>query len=241
MSVVNGQIANQTTFNEAFVSRKVDSDTVGRVGLKNVLPESGAEIQNAQRYINELADVTGVLNEGDATAKQYGSTNFIADGDDRKTAIGKLDVALAADAVNLSNHIGQDIAHGTGSKIVGESDVNLLTNKNISHISNTVLTVTGSVGGEISVTAAGGISIVGVNEEMIFVSGDSPDVVVTATPQVQAGTKLGQKLTLIGGPNTIILADGNGLFLNGICELNQNQVLDLFWNGSTWHEKSRRE
>lgn len=51
MSVNNGQQANQTTFNGAFISRTTDSDTVAVVGLKN--PLSGGDINNAQQQIND--------------------------------------------------------------------------------------------------------------------------------------------------------------------------------------------
>lgn len=45
-------------------------------------------------FLNELADASGVNGEGDATRKDYSSNSYVADGDNRKVAIGKLDAAL---------------------------------------------------------------------------------------------------------------------------------------------------
>lgn len=53
MSVSNGQPANQTTFNNAFLSRTTDSNTTGKVSLDNLDAESIATIANAQKKINE--------------------------------------------------------------------------------------------------------------------------------------------------------------------------------------------
>lgn len=92
MSVVNGQIANQTTFNNAFMSRTSSTtSTVAQVALNNPEVESGANVSNAQRAINETFDAVGITGVNDATRKVYSSNNVVADGDSRKVAIGKLD------------------------------------------------------------------------------------------------------------------------------------------------------
>jgi len=114
MSVVNGQLANQTTFNQAFMSRLAPTtSTVSAVKLEN--PASGATIDSAQTAINKAFDTVGILNETDATAKQYATENYIEDGDSHKTAIEKFDVALddlqaevtALDAREASNNSNQ--------------------------------------------------------------------------------------------------------------------------------------
>ena len=120
MSVSNGQSADQTTFNEAFLSRKIDSDTVGKIGLKNPDLVSGDEIDNAQRYINEIADADGTSGEGDANRKIYSSNNVVLDGDDRKVAIGKLDGEF--DAATGHDH------DGVNSKQVSASDLGNFNN-----------------------------------------------------------------------------------------------------------------
>lgn len=99
MSVANGQDANQTTFNAAFLSKTAETgnDTIGIIGLKNTSdPDSGNEIDNTQRYINEIADSDGTVGEGDATRKAYSSNLVVADGDSRKVAIQKLDAHFGA-------------------------------------------------------------------------------------------------------------------------------------------------
>lgn len=98
--VNNGQKANETTFNNAFVSRTDDSDTFGVVGLNNTSdPNSGAQVVNTQRAINKLFDADGTSGEADGNAKNYSSNNYVLDGDSRKVAIERLDQALA-DKVN---------------------------------------------------------------------------------------------------------------------------------------------
>jgi len=96
VSVTNGQVANQTTFNNAFVS-KTETDPsvnkiIGVVGMENTTdPDSGNAITNVQQYQNEIADAAGVVGTDDATRKVYSSNNVVANGDNRKVAVGKLD------------------------------------------------------------------------------------------------------------------------------------------------------
>lgn len=59
MSVSNGQLANQTTFNNAFVSRLVNTSTAGKFDLLNIDAASGDDIINAQREFNSLAFFIG--------------------------------------------------------------------------------------------------------------------------------------------------------------------------------------
>lgn len=59
MAVANGQLANQTTFNTAFVSRTVDTSTVGKLDLQNAASESGTSITNTQRELNAVSSYTG--------------------------------------------------------------------------------------------------------------------------------------------------------------------------------------
>lgn len=94
MSVSNGQVANATTFNNAFVSKTATSGNIvtGIVAMANVTDvNSGASFTNTQRYINETADSDGTVGIGDATRKTYSSNTVVSNGDSRKIAIGKLD------------------------------------------------------------------------------------------------------------------------------------------------------
>lgn len=64
MSVSNGQLANQTTFNSSFMSREIDTSTIGQVDLLNADAESGATVENIQRELNGVSAFTGRVLEG---------------------------------------------------------------------------------------------------------------------------------------------------------------------------------
>lgn len=95
MSVANGQKANSTTFNDAFMSKSANSTTTGVMDFNNSSdPDSGARITNVQQAVNEIFDAVGMSGIDDATRKDYSTNNFVSDGDSHKTAIGKLDTAI---------------------------------------------------------------------------------------------------------------------------------------------------
>lgn len=57
----NGQLANETTFNNAYIARNGDSNTIGKLDLQNNDPGiSGPNVTNLQRNINQLASQLGV-------------------------------------------------------------------------------------------------------------------------------------------------------------------------------------
>ena len=103
--------------------------------------------------------------------------------------------------------------------------------------------VSGSQASPNAITAAGGIAFTGTNySNMSFIAGSGGAVTVTATPQIAAAGSVGQMLILLGtsATNTVTLADGNGLGLNGAWVGGNNSSLTLIWNGSVWYEVSRR-
>lgn len=55
MSVVNGQVGDQNTFNNAFVSKTqtTGNNVSGKINLQNTDTESGASITNVQKVINQ--------------------------------------------------------------------------------------------------------------------------------------------------------------------------------------------
>lgn len=59
MAVSNGQAANQTTFNNAFMSRTQNSNTLGIQNFENTDLASGPSVINIQREINSLNSYTG--------------------------------------------------------------------------------------------------------------------------------------------------------------------------------------
>lgn len=59
--VLNGQLANQTSFNQAFLARNgTQTDTIAKVDLNNGDAPSGSAIINLQRNINSLASAMGI-------------------------------------------------------------------------------------------------------------------------------------------------------------------------------------
>lgn len=92
MSVVNGQLANQTTFNNAFMSRTAaTTSTVAKVALQNADEESGAFIANIQRALNLIFSVAAIDGETDEAALDYDSENVIVDGENHKQSLERLD------------------------------------------------------------------------------------------------------------------------------------------------------
>ena len=75
MSVVNNQDADQTTFNNAFLSRLTNSDTIGVVGLNN--GSSGGLIANAQLAINRSTPLVVATQSVTASGSiNYNTTNL---------------------------------------------------------------------------------------------------------------------------------------------------------------------
>lgn len=104
-------------------------------------------------------------------------------------------------------------------------------------------TITGSTGTPTAITAVGGISFSGTAYSNVnFVTGSGGAVTVTANPQIAAATNVGQQLVLYGNSdtNTVTLADGNGLSLNGPVTLKNHSIISLIWDGTVWAELSRR-
>lgn len=103
--------------------------------------------------------------------------------------------------------------------------------------------VTGSAGTPSAIVAGTGIT--GLSADIlqsIFIEGSGGAVDVTANPQIEAGTTVGQILEIIAkdNTNTVKFEDGTGLSLNGPITMNLDSVLVLFWDGSNWIEFSRR-
>jgi hypothetical protein len=93
--VLNGMIANQTTFNTAFVSRTAAAtSTAAIVSLINTAIASGASVNNVQALLNKLIEGIGTTGELDTAINDYASNNYVADGESRKEAIEALDVQL---------------------------------------------------------------------------------------------------------------------------------------------------
>lgn len=102
--------------------------------------------------------------------------------------------------------------------------------------------LSGTDGSPTTVTAGGGVVFSGVAYDNFYFLTAASAITVSANPQISAATNVGQKLTITtkSASNTITLSDGTGLSLNGPFVGGLNSVLNVFWNGSLWVEKSRR-
>lgn len=171
--------------------------------------------------------------------------------------------AVGAVTVNAINQITGDIAAGPASgsqSVVGTlatTGVTAGTYSNpgsvqvdakgrvlaISNGTGPAPAVTGTRASPTAITAAGGISFSSSSTNNVaFIQGSAGAVTVTANPQIVVGSIVGQQLLLIGrsATNTVTLADGNGLSLNGGIVLGLDSQLLLVWDGTNWVESARR-
>lgn len=103
-------------------------------------------------------------------------------------------------------------------------------------------TVTSTRASPSSIVAGTGVAFTGNHIYNIwFIQGSGGAVTVSANPQIAAGTTVGQQLILQGrsATNTVTLADGTGLSLNGSVVLGLNNIIALLWDGTTWTELYR--
>lgn len=100
MTVSNGQLANQNTFNNGFVSRTSDTSTAGKLDLINAdSAVSGPSIVNSQREHNSIASFVGkAINVAKDALPSWTNTNVGTSGDDLKIRAE----ALTAKFLNIS-------------------------------------------------------------------------------------------------------------------------------------------
>lgn len=114
MTVSNGQLANQTSFNTAFMSRTVDTDTIGKVGLVDTDVVSGTGIDNAQRELNALASfLGGIVNQAKTYLPTWATSFFGNASDSIKERIEAIDAAFNPSGGALAARSGR-VAIGTG-------------------------------------------------------------------------------------------------------------------------------
>lgn len=243
MSIVNGDPVSESGTNPRLASKLVDNILQGIQSLQAT--GSGANVTNLQRLLNNIIAATGMFDEN-ATGLVQSSVNFIVNGDSANASLDNLDAQLKSTDDNLNTHTssaGNVHGIGIGSDVVGTETGQTLQNKTITNTNNTLRVVTGTRAAPIAITAVGGITPApSVWDQTYYVEGSGGPVDITAVPQIVAGTKVGQRLFIIGrsDTNTLQLDDGDGLDLNGICELGLNQSILLEWDGVNWYEVNRR-
>ena len=112
MSGVNFRAALRSAItNAAYLIKNAPDIMLYKLGLndQDAGNSSGPSIDNTQKFINQIADTSGET-EDDANRKVYSSNNYVADGDSRKVAVGKLDAQaqVNADGIqSINDSIGQ--------------------------------------------------------------------------------------------------------------------------------------
>lgn len=161
MSVSNGQIADQDTFNNAFISRTADDNTTGIKDLQNTNPVSGPDVLNLQREVNSLNSFSGRASGSVYNASPTWVNNNVGTaGDDLKDRADALTERFA----NVGGHAHNGL-DGEGAPI----DAGDLTNVPLRGFVQEPIDVTGVTGGSTDVstemtgkTPSTGSAIVGV-------------------------------------------------------------------------------
>jgi len=118
MSVSDGNIAEASTFNNAFMSKSAESTTTGKQNLANTDAASGATVTNAQREINSLNSFSGRAAGTAHNVKPTWSSNDVGvSTDDLKTRID----LLTAQFNNLSGHDHSVSVTGKGASVIPAS------------------------------------------------------------------------------------------------------------------------
>lgn len=249
--IVNGQKANQTNFNNAFVSRttaqsvaggKSFSDYIALGKLDVATTASIAQLSSAKSFVKMTGSTTTAIhgiaagqnghelviyNASSAivTLKHQSGTGTAVD---RMKLNGAVDLAIAPD---LCVFLKYDATLQRWIPTGGSA-------------ANATPSVVGTSSAAQAVTAAGGITANTTSIlQTIYIIGDPAAVTVVATPQISAGAIEGQQMILIGTDNTktVELADGNGLKLNGGVILGSSSMIQLYWDktAALWREITR--
>lgn len=129
-----------------------------------------------------------------------------------------------------------DISANATKKIaIGQLDLRYLSSTGAMYVS-------GTLASPIVVSAAGGVPIAAKQRQMVITRSGVGATVITANPQIPAGTIVGQELVIEGTSdiNYIIMNDGNGLALNGAVLMTNKAMISFIWDGAVWAEQSRR-
>jgi hypothetical protein len=211
MSVSNGQTANATNFNAAFLSRTQASSTTAVLGLLCASIDSGASITDLQKQINAVLSFLGQATGGDAdevptwASDEVGSANdpvfdrVDAISDKFQLVGGHAHSGAAGDGAPLSLG-GLFALHNSGTPLSVSTTITFSTTLLL-----TAANVVGS-GGPVTLTGTGQIPSM-VNFSLILLIGTSDTDTVSLTPA--SDLKLNGVRTLAAG-TTLLLAKIGG-------------------------------
>lgn len=109
--------------------------------------------------------------------------------------------------------------------------------------SGSLIAVSGSRAAPNLITAAAGIAFTSTASfTKIYIAGSGGPITVTKNPQIAAGTADGQVIILqsTNGTNTVTLANGTGLVLNGTWVGGLSSSVTLSWDLVNWVEIGRQ-
>ena len=98
------QELSSSSANAVYLLKTEDDIITGIVSLQNGI-NVNKHLTNLQEHIYTVGDIIGIVGENDPNALIYASTNYIADGDNRKVAIEKLDSQSKLNADNIAANL----------------------------------------------------------------------------------------------------------------------------------------
>lgn len=102
MSVSNGQNANETTFNNAFVSKTSDSTVVSNIDLNDPDLSQGSQVTQLQRELNSLNSFVGkIINAAKDAKPTWNNNDYGSPTDDVKTRADELTFQVASNAADI--------------------------------------------------------------------------------------------------------------------------------------------
>jgi len=186
---------------------------------------------------------------GGAVSSVFGRTGTVTaqSGDYTKSQVGLDQVDNTSDADKPVSDATQAALNTKQDSLGSGTEGQVLTwtsgNPTWQPSSSAAPSVSGSIGAPLSITSGAGVSFSGSNVSNIkFLKSNGGTVNVTANPQIQAGSFVGQNLDLYFTSDTdiLILEDGDGLDLPAVFVSANKRFLSLWWTGSTWSQKYRR-
>ena len=90
--------------NAVYLLKSEDDTIVGILSLENGV-DVNKYVSNLQEYLREIATTDGIVGEGDPNRLIYANENYIANGDNRKVAIEKLDAQALVNANGVASNL----------------------------------------------------------------------------------------------------------------------------------------
>lgn len=167
MSVIDGQAANQGTFNGGFMSRLDDDTTVGRKDFLNTNPASGPSVINIQREVNSNNSFSGRPSGSAHDATPVWTNNNLGTSSDN--------LHERAEAQDASMHQTTGHKHDNTPGSGGPISANDLADVNIYHCLAQSQTFSGAAGTSDDVSSIFGASTPGGGSATVGILTTAPD------------------------------------------------------------------